>query len=413
MLISLCISTSLLYFTAGIFYTGFLSGYGMDIVNVTILGFVPSIAGMLVLFAPELLTHFKRRRWILGVCKFLYYFLIFVVLTILPKLVTDNTGRMTGLIIITFFANLFNVFATAGYAAWHIKFMPDNIRSYYLSFSQFFAALIAGILVLLSGVISDALAEMAERQLSFIVTMRYVAFILGLIDVICLLIPHEVEYPLIHAPRLSDIFSVPVRNRKFMMTMVIMLLFQFAESLYGSSLTFYLLDTIHISYVFYNVIILAYSIFFPLFMTYWRRKIDRYSWFSVFAMCMLIVGPLQILYGFVQPDKYILLICLVRLPQHFAGVGHNVIFANFPYINMPDTNRTCYSSFSQIVVQIGALCGTLFASFFHAAAKTFSFTAFGYTYVGGMPWLLFLCGVIELLIAAYIFIFKKQLEPNA
>jgi hypothetical protein len=107
------------------------------------------------------------------------------------------------------------------------------------------------------------------------------------------------------------------------------------------------------------------------------------------------------------------LILLVRVPQHFAGTGHNVAFANFQYINMPLTNRDSFTSFYQIVFNLGSLSGMLFGIVFTELTKDFSFTAFGYTYKTGTPLLTMLCGVVQFIIIAIVLIGRKKLEPDA
>ena len=62
----------LVYITTGIFYTEFLQTYGIDIHGAGILSFIPYIASMFVLITPELLNRFPKRRFMLGICKFLY-----------------------------------------------------------------------------------------------------------------------------------------------------------------------------------------------------------------------------------------------------------------------------------------------------------------------------------------------------
>ena len=398
----------LVYVTTGIFFTQFLQNNHIDINGAGILTFVLYLANMFVIFTPGLLNRFPKRRWLLAGCKFMYLFLIIVGITLLPHLVSDQTGQLWGMILLTFFANLFNVVATAGYAAWHIRFQPEEVRAYHLSVSLFATALVAGVFSLVGGWMCDTLPSF------FIELFRYFAFGLGMVEVIFLLLPREVEYPVIRTPRFADIFSIPLRNKKFMLTMVVVFLWQFSLVCYSSQLNYYLLETIGMSNVFFNVIIFLYAPFFFLFMRFWQRRIRRTSWFSTFAVALLVVAPLQIVYGFVQPGpwSYIPLVLLVRLPQHFAGVGHNVAFANFQYINMPLTNRDCYTSFYQIVFNLGSVAGTLFGTVFTARMQDFSFSAFGYTYTTGTPLLTMLCGVIQFVIVAYILIFRKQLEPD-
>ncbi len=410
----------LTYITTGIFYTEFLQTYDVDITGAGILSAVPYLASMLVLFTPKLLNHFPRRRWLLGICKFLYYLFNVAGLTLLPMVIDDATGRLAGMIIITFFSALFNVIATAGYAAWHIRFQPEEVRAYHLTVSQFATAFVAGVLTLSAGWLCDNLDD------SFIIALRFFAFALGVFNIFFLMLPREVEYPVIHTPRFTDIISIPARNKKFMLTMIAVFLWQFSLYCYSAQLNFYLLETVGMTMRFYNIIIFLYGPAFILCMNFWRKRIERSSWFLVFAIALLIVAPLQILYGFVQPGEfefrlgdfvrmvplYVPLVLIVRLPQHFAGVGHNVAFANFQYINMPLTNRDCYASFYQIVFNLGSMAGMLFGIVFTELTKDFSFTAFGYTYTTGTPLLIMLCGVVQIIIAAYVLIFRKKLEPD-
>ncbi len=410
----------LTYITTGIFYTEFLQGYNVDITGAGILSFVPYLASLLVLFTPKLLNHFPRRRWLLAVCKLLYYLFNIVGLTLLPMIITEEGGRLGGMIVITFLSALFNVIATAGYAAWHIRFQPEEVRAYHLTVSQFATAFVAGVLMLSAGWLCDNLAD------GFIVALRFFAFALGVLNIVFLLLPREVEYPVIHTPRFSDILSIPSRNKKFMRTMLVVFLWQFSLYCYSSQLNYYLLDTIGMTQTFYNIIIFLYGPMFILCMNFWRKRIERTSWFLTFAIALLIVAPLQILYGFVQPGElemsigslmwviplYAPLVLLVRVPQHFAGVGHNVAFANFQYINMPLTNRDCYTSFYQIIFNLGSMAGMVFGIVFVEITADMTFTAFGYTYTAGTPLLTMLCGVVQFIIAAYVLIRRKKLEPD-
>ncbi len=416
----------LTYITTGIFYTEFLQTYHVDITGAGILSFIPYFASLFVLFTPKLLNHFPRRRWLLGVCKFLYYLFNVVGLTLLPMVVTDATGRLWGMIVITFLSALFNVIATAGYAAWHIRFQPEEVRAYHLTVSQFATAFVSGVLMLSAGWLCDNLDDW------FIVALRFFAFALGVFNIVFLLMPREVEYPVVRTPRFTDIVSIPAHNRKFMLTMVVVFLWQFSLYCYSSQLNYYLLESVEnggigMSQTFYNIIIFLYGPAFILFMNFWRKRIERTSWFSVFAIALLVVAPLQIVYGFVQPGEfefrlgdfarmiplYIPLVLAVRLPQHFAGVGHNVAFANFQYINMPLSNRDCYASFYQIIFNLGSMAGMIFGIVFTEFTADFSFTAFGYTYKTGTPLLIMLCGVVQIIIAAYVLVFRKKLEPDA
>ncbi|MCQ2430106.1 MAG: MFS transporter [Clostridia bacterium] len=403
----------LVYINSGVFYTDFLRCYGMDSVEAGILTFIPYIAGMFVIFMPSLLNHFPKRRWILATCKILYYFCILCGMNLLAEFVKDDAGRLWGMILITFFASLFNIIATSGYAAWHIRFQPEEVRAYFLSTCLLCTSTVAGVLSLLGGWLGDYFESVdSAKLLTFLVVLRYCTFGLCVANVIFLLLPREVEYPTIRAPRFADIISIPLKNRKFMLTMLVVFLWQFSCYCYATQLNYYARDVIGMSLTYINLVILLYSVIFFLTTKFWQKMINKTSWFFVFAIALLIVAPFQIMYGFVTPLNYVWFVMIVRLPQHFAGVGHNTAFDNLQYINMPVTNRECYAAFYQIVFNLGALAGHGFGAWFDGMTKSWSYTVFGQTYTSGIPFLVMLCGVVQIVIAVFIFAFRKQLEPD-
>lgn len=402
------------YIITGIFYTAFLSANDFTIVDASVLAVMPFAASMAVLFMPSLLQRFPKRKWILAICKLAYYFTNIIGVNVLVRLPLDESGRLGGMLIVTFLASLFNVFATSGYAAWHIRFQPEEIRSYFLSVTQFLGALAAGILTLLSGLLSDMLAAMDPvLEADFLMILRYAAFGLGVVSVLFLLIPEEVAYPTVHTPRFSDILLVPLKNVRFLRTMAVVFLWQFSLHCYSAQIQYYLIRTIGMSLFYYNVIIFLYPFFFIFFSAFWQRMIRRTSWFLTYALSLLLVAPFQILYGFITPANYLWLVMLVRLPQHFAGVGHNVAFENLQYVNMPVRSRECYTAFYQIVFNIGSLAGMLFGTFVTWAFSDASYTMFGQTYTTGTPLLILFSGILEFVIVAYVLIFRRRLEPSA
>ncbi len=416
----------LTYIATGHFYTVFLQSKGVDIKGAGLLSFAPYLASMLVLFMPKLLNHFPRRRWLLAGCKFLYYLVNIIGLTLLPEIIHGKSAQLWGMIIISFVSSVFNIIATAGYAAWHIRFQPEEVRAYHLSVCEFAKAFISGALMLGAGFLADLLPD------AFLIALRFFAFGMGVLNIFFLLLPREVEYPVIHTPRFFDIISIPIKNRKFMRTMLVVFLWQFSMYCYSTQLSYYLLNPVSqngigVTNAFYNIIIFLYGVVFIFCMNFWRKRIEKTSWFRVFAAALLIVAPFQILYGFIQPGNftltvgsllltiplYIPLMLIVRVPQHFAGVGHNVAFANLQYINMPLTNRDCYTSFYQIVFNFGTMAGMLFGIIFTMCTQNLAFTAFGYTYRTGTPILTMLCGVVQIIIAVYVLTCRKKLEPDS
>ena len=417
LIISVALEAVINYITTGVFWTEFLRGYHMQPEEIGILAFSPFIAGLFVIFAPSLLTRFKKRRFILAACKLLYYVCSIFALTLLPRLVTDATTLLICMSVLQFVAYVFNIIAVSGYAAWHVKFLPERMRAHYMTFNQFSAAILPGFLIMVAAVWADKLAAMPADQLAFLEWVRHFGFLLGVLDVVLLSLPREVEYPVIHAPRFRDIIAIPLSNKKYMLVMIAVFAWQFSLYCHNTFLQVYLMDTIGITYFLYCFIIFIYPFFFPFSMKFWQNRIGKTSWLRAFALALLIESPLQLLYALIRPDlaPWLLVtwLLIVRLPQHFAGVGRNAIVANMQYVNMPQVNRTCYTSFYQIVYNLGAAAGLLFGTVFVALSKNFAVPMFGYTYTGGIPWLIALSGIIQLGIVAYILLMGNRLEPTA
>ena len=415
LVISVALEAVITYITTGIFWTEFLRGYHMEAEEIGILAFSPFIAGLFVIFAPSLLTRFKKRRFVLAACKLMYYICSIFALTLLPRMVDNQAVLLICMSVLQFFAYIFNIIAVSGYAAWHVKFLPERMRAHYMTFNQFSAALLPGILIMIAAFYADQLAAMPANQLAFLEWVRHFGFALGIADVVLLSLPREVDYPVIHAPRFRDIITVPVSNKKYMLGMIVVFAWQFSVYCHNTFLQVYLMDTIGISYVLYCFIIFIYPFFFPFSMKFWQNRIGKTSWLRALALALIIESPLQLLYAFIRPDlapwMLVGMLLLIRLPQHFAGVGRNTIVANMQYINMPQVNRTCYTSFYQIVFNLGAAAGLLFGTVFVALSKNFALPLFGYTYTGGIPWLIALSGIIQLGIVAYVLLMGNRLEP--
>lgn len=55
-------------FITGVFHTGFLSMYDIDLVGVGIISFIPPLANCFFMFSPMILERIQRRKWVL-VCR--------------------------------------------------------------------------------------------------------------------------------------------------------------------------------------------------------------------------------------------------------------------------------------------------------------------------------------------------------
>ena len=91
-------------FITGIFYTGFLSMYGISITGVGIVTFIPYIATCFSVFSPSILGRFQKRKGILLAAKIYFYAMYILATTLMPQFVTDPDDRLIWFIVILFLA---------------------------------------------------------------------------------------------------------------------------------------------------------------------------------------------------------------------------------------------------------------------------------------------------------------------
>ncbi|MGM9663684.1 MAG: MFS transporter [Eubacteriales bacterium] len=377
-------------FTGGVFYTGFLLLYGIDVVSIGILTFIPSLACLLNIFSPSILERFRKRKWLLAGVRILTNTINILGITFLPVLVRENRARIIGFIVIVALANSISALFGSGYSAWHAKFLTEDTRSTYFMFSGCINSLTVYLFALIGSVITDKLAG-SPGQLSMMTTLRIISYILTLVDTLLLCIPKEYEYETSgEKVKLADVFTKPVRNKAFFCSMIILFLYGFTTNMPNATINAYLIDDVHISYTFMNAINATYFIFFIVFGKMWNKFIAENTWFRALAIACVLQGATYLVYAFVNEENSSWLYLAVRLSQHVLGVVMNTIIASLPYINLPEKDRTNYLSFYLIVNSLAAFSGMMFGTLFTSLMGDRALNFFGFP-LSAAPLLLIGC----------------------
>lgn len=399
--------------STGFFYTGFLLGHGIDIVDIAIITFIPYITCFLNIFSPWILEHFKKRKFILASGKLLYYTVNIVGITLLPELVENPEARLAGFIAIVILSNSINALFSSGYSAWQANFLPDNVRMDYFTSSGCINSMLSYIIVLAVSVITDRLQDSPE-QLVMITVLRWIAFGLAIIDCLIQLIPKEYPYLKKAKSKLSNIFVLPFRQKRFLLTILICASYTFATNLPNATLNAYVLEILDgtgMQYTLPNAINALYFLFFIIFSRMWKKFVAKHYWFRAFAFAMLMQSVTYYIQVFVTANT-IWLYVVVRLMQHVFGVVMNSIVASLPYVNLPDEDRTNYMSFHTIVsnmaVFFSMMLGTMFTSLMDDGTKL--------VYILGYPLtstqiLIFACAAAQCIVGVMTLSLAKRVTP--
>jgi len=346
-------------FITGIFYTGFLSMYGISITGVGIVTFIPYIASCFSVFSPLILKHFKKRKAILLASKLYSYAMYIVATNIMPLIVTDPDARLVWFVVILFLAYAVNAMFSPGITSWFARFFPGDTkrRSHFFVMNQVFSAVLSSTVLMLSSVLMDSVAGLPIHD-TLIVGLRYFAFLLVIADVA--LQARAIEYPSPEAPRLRlrDVFTLPLRYRKFLLCMIFMFVWNFVSALNAGMWNYHLLNHLGYSYTVINSCSAIYVFILLLTNRYWEKFLQKYSWIKTFGFACIFMGLPELLHYNLRVGTEWLFVVTVLL-QQIMSVPLNFSYANVLYMNLPEENATAHIAFNTIGCNVFAFLGMI------------------------------------------------------
>jgi len=394
-------------FSGGIFYTGLLIGHGINIVNISILTMIPYIASLFTIFTPYILERFPKRRLILSAARIAYYLINIIGITLLPQLVHDEGGRITGLIIIVFVSYAIN-FLFSGYGPWHMIYITADVRNTYYTAQTLVSNLSSSLVLLIASSIMDAIPE--DARLPFITTLRYVAFGIALIEVWLLQLPKEPAYlASTDRPKFIDIFRRPLQDKYFRVTLLILGIYQLFANLPASALSAWLLEDVHVSYLYITIIDSTFFLFVLFTSRIWNRFLHTKGVCKI-LVAVLISETLAVgAYAFVNHNNYLWLMTLVRFTQHFFSMAWSFGVNHIYYETMPPKDRTAHVSFYTLSQNLMVFISMTLGTSIIAAMGDNTVRIFGQS-LTSVPILQLIKAVLMLLLAGIILLLRKRLE---
>ena len=397
--------------SGGIFYTGFLLSFGINIVNIGIITFVPIITKLLSIFSPFILERFRKRKVFLTAMSILANVINILGVTLLPDIITSEAGRVIGFTLLVTTSSAISAIIDPGYSAWHAPYLPDDIRADYFTLTSGINSFLAQGIALVLSLVVDSFAG-SPGQLEIMTGFRYAALVLAVIRILILAIPKEYSYERSGDKiKISDIFVLPFRNKKFLRTIIILAFYYMAINLTTASINIFLLQDVGITYTQINLVNAVYFMFFIFFGKMWKKFLKKHSWFKTLAYTMFMQGPTFIMYAFVTPENYIWLWFLIRLIQHVLGVIVNAVTASMLYVNLPDKDRTNYIAFYSIVVNMSIFLSMMFGTFFLSVMGENTLNFFGFQ-MAAVPILLAVSGIMQIAVGLLSRKLNDKLLPD-
>lgn len=416
LLINSLISTIGNVLISGVLYTGFLAANGIDIVRVGIITFIPYIAWAFSLFSPMILCRFKKRRGLCIFNTFFYYTCVVLATTIMPMFVEDPTEKTIWFGVFIFLGNVMNALVGSGASAWHVHFIPKDLnqRNYYIACSNLIVYVVNSAVALFSSVLADSLDGSPE----VFTVLRIIAFVLFIATGLMLyLIPKEYPYPgTENRVKLTDVFTVPFKAKKFMMTILVVVAWNAFCNVNANTWTYYLQNTVHVSYFMLYICTQVCTIGAIFFQKKWREAIQRFGWFQMLTFVILATAVLEVPISFTT-ESTLGVYAVVSVLQGFLAVGTNLVFGNMFYVNLPKGNVDIYATFYNFVANIAAFVGSSLGTAFISwttsleEARGGPLSVFGLPFYGSqfLTWIKFAC-----LAATGLYVWKMtpKMQPD-
>ncbi|MCI8463086.1 MAG: MFS transporter [Lachnospiraceae bacterium] len=349
-----CLKAIYTALTTGVFLTGFLLNAGLDQAELGMVTSLPLIAGILYPLSPLLLERFRKRKPVLGIARLIFHSLVILCVTLLPGRVDDGAlfWWMAAALLL---GNSCNILVASGFPAWHIGFLPEEIRGRFFAISGIINSVFTALASFGASVLADAARE-SGNQMYWMGVIRHGAFVLAILELLLLLLPREPEYPQSRAKGWK-LLTLPFGNRRFCLTMVPVFAWMMISTMTLYSANAYLLEEVKVSYVFLSVLQAMNIVTTAVVMPFWHRLLLRTSWLRAFQKVFLLFPLYPFLHMLVTGRTYVWLLPMTLLAYQTILAGGTLYFNNMAYLFTPKEDRTAYLSWYLMLVNAGSLCG--------------------------------------------------------
>ncbi len=342
----------------GNYFTGLLLLMNADDNFIGLTSMIPLAANLVHLFGPPIIERFTRRKNFLIAFHFMALVMNTLMISIIPFMPIAQQARLTLVALALIVVNCTNAIIGPGISMWHLQFLPKEVRAGYFSSQSMGVAVMVAIATMGASALVDAFKAHGS-EITGIMVVRGIAVALVFLDAFLLLRMREYPYAASgERIRLTDVFTKPVKDRIYMRTVIIAVLYGFAVNIPSSFYTVYLLQNVKVGYTYITALSLLNIPCMIVFTPLWRKFIGRTgSWFKMIQVAMTGYLFNYILLALVTPANYAYMYPLAMLVAYPFNAGLALGFANELYINMPSENGTLYSAFHTVAYSASAFLG--------------------------------------------------------
>ncbi len=364
----------------GNFFTGLMLLLQADDAFVGLMTMLIFGANILQLLAPFILERFSRRKPLLIGIRVLIHLVNIVFIGLIPFMPLNQQTRLVFLGFSVFVVNALSALAGPGYSVWHIAHIPPAVRVQFFSL----VTMLNGIFIALFNLLGSGLVDLfkaAGQELWGLSVLRVMALLLAVFDIFILLRIRELP---MKSPAqkisLKSLFTQTWRERVYLRSILVVVLWSVVVNMPGSFYTVYLLRELQVSYS-YIMLVASINVAVLMLLTFfWRKIYLKYNWLRPLGLGILLLAPHYAVLAFVSQGR-LFLYPIGVIWSFICMCGINLAFTSVAYINLPEENQTLhvafYSTANFLAALTAATLGRAFVTRFHSLRYTLLGVPFG------------------------------------
>ena len=347
----------------GTFWTGLLLLLNADDSFIGTATMIATAVNMLQLLSPLILERFPRRRTLISTLRGIQHLINILFIGLIPLFPVGHQARLTILGVSIFVVNLIAAFCAPGLSIWHIQSIPERVRKNYFSIITMTNSAVVALFNLLGSRVVDAF-KAHDMEYQGLLALRLFALALAALEIY--LYFHIKEYPYEQTGEkftLKDIFTKPLRNKSYLLTVLCPILWNLAANVPGSYHSVYMLRDVGVSY---SYVMLVSMISIPvsfIFAPLWTRILKKLNWYRTLSVSILLYALAFIGYAFTSKISLFMYPLSVFIANVMA-IGINMSFSGLPYDNIPPKNSTIFIAFYSTMANCAALLGVTIGKYF-------------------------------------------------
>ena len=347
--------------TSGAFLVGLLKYMGAGDAFCGYVISIPVFAAIIQVLSPMILESLKYRKTMIIIGAMIHRILLSMLIFV-PFLPLPSGIKLFIAAIVLFISNLAISFVNPAISNMYVSFVPQNIRGRYFGTRESYILIAATLITLVLGKILDVFNDMGNEGTGYIIVYCFI-FLLTIINFSFFALMKEV--PLLHTTeriKLSEIFTLPLKNKKFIRYFIMLIIWNFAVQIASAYFGVYLKSDLSMSYTIITSLSFINAVIYILSARIWGRFADRNGWSKTTMITIGILSICHFTWFFASEGSPAVLFILIlsHITSGMAWSGINVALFNLQFDFTPDEKRTVYIGFS---AAISGLIGYISAIF--------------------------------------------------